>query len=293
MSTNMFEQDELARTPRSSLAQTHAEVSAATTEATTGAPRVRATDLAKTFDVSAPWLNRVLERQPRQLLRAVDGVSFDIQRGQTLALVGESGCGKSTLARQLTLIEEPTEGRLQVGGEWVVPGDRAALVDEVCGAVRHAAGPVVLVHVTANADWSSLPLSGLFVQMLERLTVSTRPATPKAEDLAGQIWVPERVLDAYGALAGGPLMAAGFLANENKPVFKSHDRYGNRIDLVEFHPAYHALMRKSIGHGIHASAHDGSERPAPMAARAVGMSYEDLVLRILQDASLDDGGRPR
>ena len=52
------------------------------------APLVRATDLAKTFDVSAPWLNRVLERQPRQLLRAVDGVSFDIARGETLALVG-------------------------------------------------------------------------------------------------------------------------------------------------------------------------------------------------------------
>lgn len=59
-------------------------------------------------------------------------------------------------------------------------------------------GQVVLFHVTANAEWSTLPLSGLFVQMLERLTVSTRPATPKAEDLAGQIWVPERVLDAYG-----------------------------------------------------------------------------------------------
>ncbi len=60
------------------------------------------------------------------------------------------------------------------------------------------AGQVVLVHVTANAEWSSLPLSGLFVQMLERLAVSTKPATPEASDLAGQTWVPEVVLDAYG-----------------------------------------------------------------------------------------------
>ncbi|MDQ2066907.1 DUF4159 domain-containing protein [Xinfangfangia sp. CPCC 101601] len=60
-------------------------------------------------------------------------------------------------------------------------------------------GQVVLVHVTANAEWSSLPLSGLFVQMLERLAVSTRPAMPEASDLAGQIWVPEEVLDAWGA----------------------------------------------------------------------------------------------
>ena len=59
-------------------------------------------------------------------------------------------------------------------------------------------GQVVLVHVTANAEWSNLPLSGLFVQMLERLAVSTRPAAPTAEDLAGQTWVPVVVLNAYG-----------------------------------------------------------------------------------------------
>ena len=62
-------------------------------------------------------------------------------------------------------------------------------------------------------------------------------------------WAEDQ-LHAYGALAGGPLMQAGFLANENKPVFKSHDRYGNRVDLVEFHPAYHELMRTAIEHGI-------------------------------------------
>jgi putative acyl-CoA dehydrogenase len=76
-------------------------------------------------------------------------------------------------------------------------------------------------------------------------------------DLPLQDWVrryrggwAESRLDAYGALAGGPLMAAGFLANENKPVFMSHDRYGHRIDLVEFHPAYHQLMSAAIAHGI-------------------------------------------
>ncbi|MFG0381489.1 acyl-CoA dehydrogenase family protein [Pseudomonas sp. zbq_18] len=62
-------------------------------------------------------------------------------------------------------------------------------------------------------------------------------------------WAEDK-LEAYGALAGGPLMQAGFLANENKPVFKSHDRYGHRVDLVEFHPAYHELMRTAIEHGL-------------------------------------------
>ena len=81
------------------------------------APLVRATDLAKTFDVSAPWLNRVIERQPRVLLHAVDGVSFDIQRGQTLALVGESGCGKSTVARLLVGLYAPTRGGFEFDGQ--------------------------------------------------------------------------------------------------------------------------------------------------------------------------------
>lgn len=61
-------------------------------------------------------------------------------------------------------------------------------------------GSVVLFHVTANAEWSSLPLSGLFVQMLERLAVSTRPVTPDAADLEGTIWTPEQVLDGFGVL---------------------------------------------------------------------------------------------
>ncbi|MGL4309845.1 MAG: DUF4159 domain-containing protein [Paracoccaceae bacterium] len=59
-------------------------------------------------------------------------------------------------------------------------------------------GQVVLVHTTANAEWSSLALSGLFVQMLERLAVSTRPARPSAADLAGTTWVPEDLLDGFG-----------------------------------------------------------------------------------------------
>ena len=56
-------------------------------------------------------------------------------------------------------------------------------------------GQVVLFHVTANAEWSSLPLSGLFVQMLERLAVSTKAARPEAEDLAGQTGKTRQVLE--------------------------------------------------------------------------------------------------
>ncbi len=68
-------------------------------------------------------------------------------------------------------------------------------------------GQVVLVHVTANAEWSTLPLSGLFVAMLERLAVSTRPALPELADLAGQVWAPEQVIDAFGAEARADAVA--------------------------------------------------------------------------------------
>jgi peptide/nickel transport system ATP-binding protein len=78
---------------------------------------VEVEDLAKVFDVSAPWLNRVVERKPRQFVHAVDGVSFSIEKGRTLALVGESGCGKSTVARLLVSLYAPTRGKVRFDGQ--------------------------------------------------------------------------------------------------------------------------------------------------------------------------------
>ncbi|MEL6954066.1 MAG: DUF4159 domain-containing protein [Pseudomonadota bacterium] len=68
-------------------------------------------------------------------------------------------------------------------------------------------GNVVLFHVTANADWSTLPLSGLFVQMLERLAVAARPVQPDATQLAGTTWIAEEVLDGFGTLRDAGVMA--------------------------------------------------------------------------------------
>ncbi|UXH79334.1 ABC transporter ATP-binding protein [Roseateles amylovorans] len=78
-----------------------------------GAVLVEVRELSKSFDVSAPWLNRVIERKPRQFVHAVDGVSFQIERGTTLALVGESGCGKSTVARLLVGLYRPSGGEVR------------------------------------------------------------------------------------------------------------------------------------------------------------------------------------
>ncbi|OCX66778.1 LytTR family transcriptional regulator [Thioclava sp. SK-1] len=65
---------------------------------------------------------------------------------------------------------------------------------------RFGDGTVVLVHVTANAEWSTLPLSILFPKMLERLAVSTRPTRPDVAELEGTTWVPQRVIDGFGRL---------------------------------------------------------------------------------------------
>ncbi|MFW2542690.1 DUF4159 domain-containing protein [Primorskyibacter sp. 2E107] len=65
---------------------------------------------------------------------------------------------------------------------------------------RVGQGQIVLFHVTANAEWSSLPLSGLFVQMLERLAVSSLAEAPEAGEMEGTVWQPLRVLDAFGAV---------------------------------------------------------------------------------------------
>jgi peptide/nickel transport system ATP-binding protein len=81
-----------------------------------GDPLVLVRDLAHHFDVSPPWLARLLEGRRRTLLRAVDRISFDIRRGETLALVGESGCGKSTVARLLVGLYRPTQGSIRFDG---------------------------------------------------------------------------------------------------------------------------------------------------------------------------------
>ena len=90
-------------------------------------PLVRLIEVGRDFDVSRPWLNRVIEGVPRQLLRAVDGVSFEVSKGETLALVGESGCGKSTVARLIVGLYGLSRGHIEfAGADLAAPGTDAA-----------------------------------------------------------------------------------------------------------------------------------------------------------------------
>jgi dipeptide transport system ATP-binding protein len=82
---------------------------------------LEAQDLARHYRVSQGIF------KPAATVKALDGVSFSLHAGRTLAVVGESGCGKSTLARQLTLIEPPSAGSLTINGADVAGADRARI----------------------------------------------------------------------------------------------------------------------------------------------------------------------
>jgi peptide/nickel transport system ATP-binding protein len=77
---------------------------------------VRIEGLKRYFDVSAPWLVRMIERRPRQIVQAVDGIDLEIAKGETFSLVGESGCGKSTVARLVVGLYPPTAGSIEFDG---------------------------------------------------------------------------------------------------------------------------------------------------------------------------------
>jgi len=81
-----------------------------------GRPLLAVDDLTMHFDVSPPWLTRVLQRHGRAIVRAVDGVNFEIGHGRTFSLVGESGCGKSTVARLVVGLYKPTRGTVRFDG---------------------------------------------------------------------------------------------------------------------------------------------------------------------------------
>ncbi|WP_447916773.1 dipeptide ABC transporter ATP-binding protein [Delftia acidovorans] len=73
-------------------------------------------DLCKEFDLSSGWLARLLAREDKKILKAVDGVGFSIRRGSTFGLVGESGSGKSTVARMVAGLTPPTSGTVLFDG---------------------------------------------------------------------------------------------------------------------------------------------------------------------------------
>jgi len=111
---------------------------------------VELADLAKFFDVSPPLLNRLLQGQERLILKAVDGVTLRIPKGQTFSLVGESGCGKSTVARLVVGLYPPGAGSIAFEGT-----DLAALRDR--SSVPHIQSRMQMIfqdpYASLNPRW--------------------------------------------------------------------------------------------------------------------------------------------
>jgi putative acyl-CoA dehydrogenase len=100
---------------------------------------------------------------------------------------------------------------------------------------------------------------------------ATDPALREAVAREGGGWALQP-LAAYGPVAGGELMELGFAANENRPKLKAYDRYGHRLDEVEFHPAWHRILQLNMQHAVHAFGWRNEDKAGAHVARA-GLSY--------------------
>ena len=162
-------------------------------------------------------------------------------------------------------------------------------------------GRVVLVHVTANAEWSSLPLSGLFVQMLERLTLSAGGLSAEAEELQALTWTPEQVLNGFGELELPALMPGvpGARLVEDRPgpelppgIYASGDR---RVAVNVLGAGDELAQMGALPQGVMVEAMDRpGETPLQpwLLALALGALALDVLATLWISGRLG-GGRPR
>ena len=101
---------------------------------------------------------------------------------------------------------------------------------------------------------------------------ASNTALVEATQREGAGWVLERASELGRLIGGEPQQQWGRLANENKPVLRTHDRFGNRIDEVEFHPAWHKLMTLGVEHELHSLPWTSSEPFAHTARAALYMT---------------------
>lgn len=152
---------------------------------------LRAEKLTKHYPVSQGWL------KPKAVSRALDGVSFTLAAGKTLAVVGESGCGKSTLARQITMIETPTAGALWLDGKNVAAGDTGILKE---------ARPLVQM-VFQNPDASLNPRKKVAAMLEEPLIINTRlngaERMEKAKEMMKQVGLRPEFYGRYPHMFSG------------------------------------------------------------------------------------------
>jgi len=191
-------------------------------------PLVQVDRISKVFDVSAPWLNRVIERKPRQLLQAVRDVSFHIARGETLALVGESGCGKSTVARMLVGLYRPSSGRVVFDGH-----DLAEITGDSGLALRRRMQMIFQdPYASLNPRWRVARIVGEPLQV-HRLLDNPSGMRARVETLLGQVGLSASDADKFPhQFSGGQrqrISIARALASE--PEFLVCDEPTSALDV--------------------------------------------------------------
>ncbi len=180
-----------------------------------------------------------------------------------------------------------------------LPARTLAALDDGTPLVTRKAlgqGQVVLFHVTANAEWSDLPLSGLFVQMLERLAVSATAGSTGADVLAGLVWTPEHILNGWGdladptalaGLAGADLVKAMQVGPSSKVpagVYR-HDGLGVALNAV---PQDQPLVKAAWPAGV---AVQGLTLPAEIALKGPVLALALILLLVDGVATLALSGR--
>jgi peptide/nickel transport system ATP-binding protein len=160
---------------------------------------LRVQDLTKVFEVGA-----TLSTRRRQTIRAVDGVSFSVRRGETVALVGESGSGKTTTARMVLGLIEPTTGEVEFNGELIGALDKKAL--------RHLRGRVQVVF--QNSDGALDPRMRVIDVVTEPIVAQGKSTKEQrrrsAEDLLQQVGLKTADLQKYPSeFSGGQKQRIG------------------------------------------------------------------------------------
>ncbi len=127
-------------------------------------------------------------------------------------------------------------------------------------------GPSVSIPLTIHTH----TVTNQVPPLLDYDAFATDRALTEAVTREGAAWARAALAD-YGCRVGGELLALGFEANRHRPVLRTHDRCGHRIDQVDFHPSYHALLRAAVSAGVHSFAWR-DPKPGAHVARAA-LSY--------------------
>ena len=150
--------------------------------------------LTRVFDVSKPWLNRVIERLPKRKLTAVSDVSFEIEENTVYALVGESGSGKSTIGKMVVGLLPPSEGEVEIEGVNLATETDADKIDTVRSDIqmifqdpyaslnpRWKVGNIIEEPAVANGDATD----GLAERLLEQVGLSASDVNKFPHEFSG------------------------------------------------------------------------------------------------------------